>query len=300
MGESHADTKPVSPVGKVLSPRTRDISSFKGFCFLSREYRYQRLFRLSQLAPEPWEYTNSETDEALPILSRYVDFTFRRIKEQNRIACSPDGNWACFHTGLLTPLYRPIYGLFQKSQKGKEPWYLKRFTTDEDSDLKHFAELPKRATYFENPADLIYDTSFRLVLTDHSLIDRAHRFPPSFQGVGEEIEAKRWRAFNEAAKHAEFRVEQSYKTAVPQYYWPGPGKPGVLQLLLPICMETSTQADFALPIQRDGQTYRAYTVLELDWAYGNARLIAKPDSEWLQPQKWPPVPNSDVPTGEVI
>ena len=29
--------------------------------------------------------------------------------------------------------------------------------------------------------------------------------------------------------------------------------------------------------------YVATTVLSLDWAYSNARLIARPDTEWLDP-----------------
>ncbi|KPB12357.1 hypothetical protein AC518_4171 [Pseudomonas syringae pv. syringae] len=39
----------------------------------------------------------------------------------------------------------------------------------------------------------------------------------------------------------------------------------------------------ALVIEDHNSFYRAATCLMLDWAYSNARLLAKPDKEWLQP-----------------
>lgn len=39
----------------------------------------------------------------------------------------------------------------------------------------------------------------------------------------------------------------------------------------------------ALAVQRENEAYVGYTILELDWAYSNARLIARPDSDWLTP-----------------
>lgn len=36
-------------------------------------------------------------------------------------------------------------------------------------------------------------------------------------------------------------------------------------------------------VHRLSNVYVATTVLSLDWAYSNARLIARPDTEWLDP-----------------
>jgi hypothetical protein len=37
----------------------------------------------------------------------------------------------------------------------------------------------------------------------------------------------------------------------------------------------------ALTLERSGGWYRAATVLYPDWAYSHARLLARPNSEWL-------------------
>jgi hypothetical protein len=85
--------------------------------------------------------------------------------------------------------------------------------------------------------------------------------------------------------HAVFRVEQNYKTAIPQFHWGSRDEkePGKLQLLLPLCLEDVGRADLALSIDKMHGVYRATTVLTLDMAYNNARLIARPDKEWLEP-----------------
>ena len=73
------------------------------------------------------------------------------------------------------------------------------------------------------------------------------------------------------------RVKRSYKTAIPQYYH------AQVQLLLPLCLSNPKQADLALVVERHATFYRAATCLTLDMAYNNARQIARPDRDWLQP-----------------
>ncbi len=57
-----------------------------------------------------------------------------------------------------------------------------------------------------------------------------------------------------STRHAQFRVEQNYKTAVPQYYWPKdkPDDAGKLHLLLPLCLQDVSRADLALSVDRVG------------------------------------------------
>lgn len=55
-----------------------------------------------------------------------------------------------------------------------------------------------------------------------------------------------------------------------------------IQLLLPLCLTSKTDADLALVVERGNNVYRASTCLTLDMAINNARLIAKPDDEWLK------------------
>ena len=75
------------------------------------------------------------------------------------------------------------------------------------------------------------------------------------------------------------RVRTNYKIAVPQYY------DGKIQLLLPLCLTAgSPNPDLALVVHKlNDNTYTARTCLTLKMAYNNARLIVKPQSNWLKP-----------------
>ncbi len=84
-------------------------------------------------------------------------------------------------------------------------------------------------------------------------------------------------ALDGAISAAKRRVRRNYKTAIPQFHR------GRLQLLLPLCLIRPDRADLALVVARENRVYRASTVLTLDMAYNNARLVARPDTEWLDP-----------------
>ena len=75
------------------------------------------------------------------------------------------------------------------------------------------------------------------------------------------------------------KVTANYKIAVPQYF------NGKIQLLLPLCLEDPDVPDVALVVTKNntGNYYQGHTCLTLEMAYNNARLIAKPESHWLQP-----------------
>ena len=74
-------------------------------------------------------------------------------------------------------------------------------------------------------------------------------------------------------------VKTNYKIAVPQFF------KGKTQLLLPLCHTPgSKNPDLALVIYKvDENNYCARTCLTLEMAYMNARLIVKPQSDWLRP-----------------
>jgi hypothetical protein len=85
-----------------------------------------------------------------------------------------------------------------------------------------------------------------------------------------------------AIDNARERARRNYKTAIPQYYT-GKGYQGRIQLLLPLCIGHPHQADLAMVVEDMGTFYRASTCLDLDMAYNNARQLARPDRDWLQP-----------------
>lgn len=243
--------------------------------------------------PDEWEYRRATSERPLPILRNYVVYTFRRAYYQGRIAevSGSDGNrYATFNTGLLTPHFESIYGYFveQTNASYPQPWFLQGFARESDHRLLQFENLPPRATYFDDPADLLYDSRLELRINyEHIVNDNVDRFPEALQ----HDERKRTEAIRQAVHHAKYRVAQNYKAAIPQFYWPTreDSDPGKLQLLLPLCLEDISRADLALSVDKVGSVYRAATVLTLDMAYNNARLITRPDKEWLEPLPSSPI-----------
>ena len=237
--------------------------------------------------PDEWEYRRATSERPLPILRNYVVYTFRRAYFQERVIVVDDADGsrhAAFNTGLLTPHFESIYGYFveQSNTAFSQPWFLQGFYRESDHRLLRFQRLPERASYFDEPSDLLYDPRLDLrIQYEHIVNDNVDRFPENLQ----QDEQRRVEAVRQAVKHAEFRVQQNYKAAIPQYYWPTRDgtDPGRLQLLLPLCLQDVNRADLALSVDKVGAVYRAATVLTLDMAYNNARLIARPDKEWLEP-----------------
>ena len=185
-----------------------------------------------------------------------------------------------------------------------------------------FYPLPKRADYFENQfRNMVYDTSTQLLCDyTHIIVERIGRFPLRFlqencppnmldiDGIKlEEVypkhakDSERKRYFEqlgerirntpmvlnnlknrlEAAIHLTLkRVEWNYKTAIPVYF---PTR-NLCSLLLPLCLSEEGQVDLALVVEPlQSGAYQGQTVLPLDLAYNNSRLLTRPDSDWLRP-----------------
>lgn len=56
-------------------------------------------------------------------------------------------------------------------------------------------------------------------------------------------------------------------------------------MLLPLCLlNPNIPPDLALVVTKNskGNYYQGHTCLTMEMAYNNARLIAKPESNWLQ------------------
>lgn len=83
---------------------------------------------------------------------------------------------------------------------------------------------------------------------------------------------------NEAIDTAKRRIRWNFKTAIPSYY----PRANTMSLLLPLSLLRDTVADAALVVQlMPSGNYQGQTILTMRQAYTNARLICRPDSDWL-------------------
>ncbi len=231
---------------------------------------------------EEWDYTDSQT-KTYSILKNYLEFTFRKLKKEGKVAYTSDNKYACFNTGLVTNNLEDIFAYFEEYRKPRPgtttPFCFKAFLKESDNNiLRNFYEnIPEIANFFEKPALLIFNPKCRLIPDiDHIIQDNISRFPEHLQGAGGgELRRQLVGAIDEVRK----KVRTNYKIAVPQYY------DGKIQLLLPLCLTAgSPNPDLALVVHKlNEETYTARTCLTLKMAYNNARLIVKPQSNWLKP-----------------
>ncbi len=225
---------------------------------------------------ENWGYSKVSPKNPNPILVNYVNYTYSRLVEENKVVLSGDGQKLCFNTGLVTPNQEEIFALFTVNRTdGKQPWYLKSWCKRSSHELSSFSELPELAQYFDDPSALLFDVRKELrVNVDHIIEENKERFPEPYRSM--ELFALR-NFLNGSLDAVKIRVRRNYKTAIPQYYG------GRMQILLPLCLSNPKVADLALAVERYQDHYRASTCLTLDMAYNNARQLAKPDRDWLQP-----------------
>lgn len=245
---------------------------------------------------EDWDYRDAHTGK-LPILNNYIRYTYKRLVEEGKVAfgeLDTSGRVAAFNTGLFTPHYQTIFACFVENEiPDRQPWFLRGWFTENERIMRSFSqEAPQPARYFDRPAELVFDPDLPIVANlEHILDDNADRFPADLQDRAHQRRLILDGAIRDAAK----RVQTNYKLAVPQYYFGrGGGQPGRMQLLLPLALIEPGRTDLALVVDRDDKCYRAFTVLPLRFAYKNARLIARPDADWLAPMGVPDPEEDEV------
>ena len=186
----------------------------------------------------------------------------------------------------------------------------------------YFNPLPKQASYFDNKQDMFYDPNCELVTDyDHIILDNLNRLPLGYlreccygdqqaqdgisrienAGTGE----RRKQAYYELSQYIEEndkiyrrlrsrmedaiefslkKVRWNFRTAIPCYFPKG----NSMSMMLPLCLEDDDHIDAALVVKKNPSgSYQGQTVLQLDRAYLDARLVCKPYTDWLKPGQNP-------------
>lgn len=238
---------------------------------------------------ESWEYTdpakeiregNNSARFQFPILRNYLEYTYRKLRSEDKIVYTDDKQFCSFNTGLVTPHYEDIYAFFEEnhSKSKKCPYFFKAFVRESDREfLSYFSDrTPQLANYFEQPELLIFNPKLNIVKDISHIIDEGReRFPePIRRASDRELRNQLIGAIDEATKKA----RSNYKLGIPQWY------NNKIQLLLPLYLTNSDEADLAIALEKiNPTTYLAGVCLTTGMAYNNARLIVRPYSEWLKP-----------------
>jgi hypothetical protein len=242
---------------------------------------YEKLALMAK--KEEWNFRRNQfkrPGQSYPILTNYLNYTFLRLQELGRLIYSADGNRACFNTGLQTSSEKDIFATFfrnkQAAERGQPAWNLYGFFDTYSEKLTGFAPLPEIATYIEDPADLVCDVSYQFEVNyDHIFEDSNERLPEILR----DNRTLAISAIQGSMQLLKQKIARNYKIAIPHWY------ENKIQILLPLNLTNEQEADLALVADKDkaSKIYRIRTVLTMDMAYIDARLITRPDREWLNP-----------------
>jgi hypothetical protein len=228
-----------------------------------------------------------------PILFTYFKYYFRRILEEDLWVetTSPTRTTvAAFDTGLLSRHFQPVYAIFEANRnEGKQPWVHKEWASPSSAQGRGFdVRNLGRALFYKSPAEVVYDPRLEVLPNlEHIIDENVDRYPAELRDDSYRREAHLEKAIRVTAA----RARSNWRLAAPQFYWPPGDAGGRIQLLLPLELVTPGRVDMALVLDRFppfaenpdpiGAFYRAYTVLPLEWAYRNARLVTRPEAYWL-------------------
>ncbi len=238
------------------------------------------------------KFTAKYPNTAVPKLKNYLNYTFRRLVDLETSAPgryfvqSKDADWITFNTGLHNIHGADLLATFQRyKQRPDAPirvvpdWVFKGCFAPNDRQYRdHFGtDIPEIAWYSTDSRDYVFDNAYRLErdVFDH-LFDRAKE-RAGLPNVNDEVVRNYLRG---ALENLVPKIRRNYKIAIPVWYV----EERRMQLLLPFFSANSPDVSCFL-VDRDDVTksYRLKTIFDLDQAYFSARLITRPDKDWLNP-----------------
>lgn len=262
------------------------------------------------LPGENWSFTQTSSDDKkqkqtnYPILENYIKNVYLKlIKDylaniqlnKDKLYLSQNSDYVYFNTGLLNRYVQDIC-IVGRVNKRDNIWYLVNpELAAGKSDLvnkynfasKLVKNEPDIVSFFENINEVIFKADQDKIdapmdRLEHIIEERNYRFPQEYQEMYKEHRIKEIaQDLSNAIHNAIIIAKRNYKYIVPQYR----PKKDKIQFLMPIYLKHNynSQADFALVLDPQGDFYKLETILPLEQAYNNARLIAKPDDLWLDP-----------------
>lgn len=244
---------------------------------------------------ESWKYKNHPSKINHPILKSYIENILLRLQKEydsgkkNKFIFSKNKEYVMFNLNLLDKYFHDVIIAGRVENKEGHLFIHNPFRVTSTQKMRAMGfsgDIPTPPQFFEDVNEVIFRTDWKIDQDfdayTHILEERKKRFPEAY--IEEETETLA-RKLDDAIKYAVAMAQRNYKFIVPMYR-PQEDK---IQLLMPIYLKGtySKRPDFALVLTPDSKhkVYSPETILPLDAAYQNARLIAKPDEAWLNPEE---------------
>jgi ribosomal protein S30 len=229
---------------------------------------------------------------AVPKLKNYLNYTFVRLAElEQRTAgyflFDKDQEWVCFNTGLHNAFGADLLAVFQKYKPNANPnqevrpdWVYKGCYAPNDHQYRTIfgTKVPDIAWYSNDSADYVFNTSYNL---DKDAFDHLFERAKERAGLPNATDEVVRNYLRGTIENLVPKIRRNYKIAIPVYFV----EEKRMQLLLPFGSASSSSETSCFLVERDdaNKTYHLKTIFDLDQAYFSARLITRPDKEWLNP-----------------
>lgn len=250
----------------------------------------------SKTIDEPWEYKHKKDERFRnPILKSYLQFELDRLFYESetlgykdKIIYNNTGDKVLFNTNLINKFGFDLIIVGSILEISNKKYITEPEIAPSKIVLKRMgfnSSEPMPPTFFKDINEIIFHSDWEidqdLARYEHIIEERIERFPEKYRDLSaDDLGLKLDSAINFAKRIA----QRNYKFIVPMYY-PTFKR---IQLLMPIYLATSytSHPDFALVLTPHAQEklYTPETILGLDEVYQDARLIAKPEESWLNPE----------------
>ena len=228
---------------------------------------------------------------AVPKLRNYLDYTFVRLikleqDDQGKyFKLSADGNRVCFNTGLQNANQSDLIATFEKARprtdgKKVSDWIYRGCYAPSDYGYRNFFtyDLPEIAWYSLDSRDFVFNTQYHIDkdIFGH-IFDRA-RERAGMPDAADEAVITYLKGTLDALIP---KIRRNYKVAIPVWYVVEER----MQMLLPFPSFSNKNDYSSFLVERDDQakSYHLKTIFDLDQSYFSARLLTRPDREWLDP-----------------
>jgi len=257
---------------------------------------FRAIARVTVDGYDAWEFQQprfkAKYTAAVPKLKNYLNYTFMRLLalEQDALGkhflLSSDNQWICFNTGLQNSHAVDLIAIFQKyfpregDSQVRPDWVYKGcFASNEGYYRQRFGTVvPEIAWYSLDSRDFVFDTSYSL---DKDSFDHLFERAKERSGLSNASDEVVRNYLRGAIENIVPKIRRNYKVAIPVYYV----EEKRMQLLLPFASASSAEEVSCFLVERNDTTksYDLKTIFDLDQAYFAARLITRPDKEWLNP-----------------
>lgn len=233
------------------------------------------------------ERFQTQYDNPIPKLLNYLEYTFLRLQTLENeqpgtyFIYSGDKKNVCFNTGLQDNLGNDLMLSFKaltpRSGFQDSDWSFDTVLTPQSERyrLTFGQAVPDLAWYTRDSRDYVFNTEFTLNSELHEHVFLRAKERSGFADFPDEVTRN---YLCGVINNLIPKIKRNYKVAIPIYFV----KEQKMQLLLPFKTKDGLST-FLVERDDNHHVYIIKTVLDMDQAFFAARLITRPDDDWLDP-----------------